>query len=69
MSNYQSSFHVIDLKLDIETSLPIHRCSVCIAASSAVVMYRIVDFTEARGQAGAGYSAGYLAGYLLTTTK
>jgi len=35
MSNYQSSFHVIDLKLDIEPSLVYCRRNACSAASIA----------------------------------
>ena len=35
MSNYQSSFHVIDLKFDIEPSLVHHRRSACSPAFSA----------------------------------
>jgi len=34
VSNYQSLFHVIDLKLDIEPSLVSCRHSACSAASS-----------------------------------
>jgi len=37
MSNYQSSFHVIDLKLDIEPSLKYCRRNACSAASIAAV--------------------------------
>jgi len=36
MSNYQSSFHVIDLKLDTEPSLLYCRHSACRTASSTL---------------------------------
>jgi len=39
MSNYQSSFHVINLKLDIEPSLLHSRCSACSATSMAAACY------------------------------
>ena len=41
MSNYQSSFHVIDLKLDIQPSLLHCGRSACSAASRAAACYRL----------------------------
>jgi len=42
MSYYQSSFHVIDLKLDFEPSLVHCRRSACSAASTAEAYYSMM---------------------------
>ena len=53
MSNYQSSFHVIDLKLDIEPSLVHCRRSVCSATFSCCRRWSVVMNIYAQAAGGA----------------
>jgi len=58
MSNYQSSFYVIDLKLDIEPSLVHWRRSVC-SAAACCKLHCVVMNIYAQAAGGAYRSAKY----------